>query len=596
MNSLPFFSKFLDLKKLKVFLLLIVAGTLLTCKSSTGTDEDDEPDVDLNGYNETTFFRADGPDILNRQGQPVIIKGFGLGGWLLPEGYMFGLNRGGYTSVTDMRNNMTDLIGASDTEDWFQLFRDNYVQEKDVIQMKEWGADHLRFPFHYDLFYDIENEVFIDEGFDRLDQFLIWCKRHRVDVILDMHAAPGGQNDGDISDSDGTARLWTETETYWPPTVKIWKEIARRYKDETIIIGYDLINEPVTPSGVDVGNPMLAQLYLQLADAIREVDKNHILFIEGNYYATTFDYLTPPLFDIDNMVYAFHKYWNETDQGTIQYLLDIRSTHNIPLWLGESGENSNPWFHETTQLMEDNGIGWNWWTHKKLETITSPLSAPTNDNYEKVKNYWNGSGARPSAAEARQGLFQMAEDLDMDKNTLRPDVVAALFSPSFETQNVPYTELTIPGKIDAVNFDIGDNGVSYNDLEYKRVSSDDEQNNGNNGWSYRNDGVDIQPNNESVTDYNIGWTETGEWLEYTVEVTAGTYDITARISSGIDGSRFRMQLNGTQIGSDVAVPNTGGYETWQQVSVGSATFPEGTHTLKLLVLTGGFNISLITIQ
>ena len=47
------------------------------------------------------------------------------------------------------------------------------------------------------------------------------------------------------------------------------------------------------------------------------------------------------------MVYSFHKYWNQTDQGTIKYLISIRSTYNRPLWLGETGENSNDWFRET---------------------------------------------------------------------------------------------------------------------------------------------------------------------------------------------------------------------------------------------------------
>ena len=75
------------------------------------------------------------------------------------------------------------------------------------------------------------------------------------------------------------------------------------------------------------------------------------------------------------MVYAFHKYWNETDQGTIQYLLNMRNDHNTPLWLGETGENSNPWYYETRQLAEQHEIGWNWWTHKKLETTRAPLSS-----------------------------------------------------------------------------------------------------------------------------------------------------------------------------------------------------------------------------
>ncbi|HBX66782.1 MAG TPA: glycoside hydrolase family 5, partial [Balneolaceae bacterium] len=92
--------------------------------------------------------------------------------------------------------------------------------------------------------------------------------------------------------------------------------------------------------------------------------------------------------------------------------------------------------------------------------ITSPLSAPTNENYEKVLEYWRG-GNRPSVSEAKDGLFKMAEDLQIENTTRRPDVIAALFSPSFGTINEPYKELTIPGNIKAVDYDIGTNNVSY---------------------------------------------------------------------------------------------------------------------------------------
>lgn len=565
---------------------------LISCKPSTGNDDDGGGDTDVPGFTDETFFKTDGQEILNRQGVPVVIKGFGLGGWMLPEGYMFGLNREGYTSASDMFDNAVDLIGSADAEEWIQTFRDNYVTEEDIILMKEWGADHVRIPFHYNLFYDIDSEDFIDEGFDRIDQLLVWCKRNRMDVILDMHAAPGAQSEGDISDSDGTARFWTESDTYWPITIEIWEEIARRYKDETIIIGYDIINEPVTPE--PYGGRDLARFYGQIVPAIRAIDENHILFIEGNYYATTFDFLFPP-FD-DNMVYAFHKYWNETDQGTIQYLLNIREDHDTPLWLGESGENSNTWFYETTRLVENLNIGWNWWTHKKLETITSPLSSPTNDNYEKVREYWNGSGPRPTAAEARDGLFQMAEGLKLENNTLRPDVVAALFSPSFDTESIPYTELNIPGQIEAVHYDIGNNGIAYNDLEYKRVSSDESQNTGNSGWELRNDGVDIEKTDDTFSDYNIGFIETGEWMKYTVNITEGTYDIVARISSGINGSKLRFRLDNRIIFDNVEVQNTGGYQSYQQLSIGTYEFPAGEHTIQVEAITGGFNFSLLTIQ
>ena len=403
-------------------LVILSMGLLSACKNPTAPSVDDQ---DLNGYNDKTFFRVDGSEILNRQGEPVVIKGFGLGGWLLPEGYMFKMP-GGF-GATDVRNEITELIGAAKAEQWFKEFRDNYVTEDDIIAMKEWGVDHIRVPFHYDIFYDLETGAFKESGFERIDNLLVWCKRHRIDVIFDMHAAPGAQSASEISDSDGEARFFTESETYWPITITVWEEIARRYKDETIVMGYDIINEPVTPDGYDGKD--LARFYGKIVPAIRAIDKNHILFIEGNYYATTFDYLYPP-FD-DNMVYAFHKYWNETDQGTIQYLLNIRDQFDTPLWLGETGENSNVWFYETKELVETLNIGWNKWTHKKLETVTSPLSSPSNPNYEKVVNYWKGNGPRPTAQEAEQGLFQMARDLAIDKTTLRPDVLAAWFSTDF---------------------------------------------------------------------------------------------------------------------------------------------------------------------
>ncbi len=572
--------------------LMIIGLTALflstnACKNPTAPSVDDE---DLNGYNDQTFFKAEGKEILNRQGEAVVIKGFGLGGWLLPEGYM--LKMPGGFGATDIRNEISDLLSPAKAEEWYQVYRDNYVTEADIIAMKEWGIDHIRVPFHYDIFYNIETEAFKDSGFKRIDDLLVWCKRHRIDVILDMHAAPGAQSASEISDSDGVARFFTESETYWPITIKVWEEIARRYKDETIIIGYDLLNEPVTPDGYDGID--LARFYGQIVTAIRKIDQNHILFIEGNYYATTFDHLYPP-FD-DNMVYAFHKYWNETDQGTIQYLLNIRDQFNTPLWLGETGENSNVWFNETKELVESLNIGWNKWTHKKLETITSPLSSPSNPNYEKVVNYWKGNGPRPSAAEAEQGLFQMARDLAIDQTTLRPDVLASWFSPDFNVANVPYTEINLPGNIFAVHYDIGNQGVSYSDTEYKQVSSDDNQNVGNRGWSFRNDGVDIEICSDPSVDYNIGWIESGEWLEYTVNVTqAGTYTVRARIASTGSG-KMRIKVNGKPIGSDIEIPNTGGYQSWSQVTFGQDDFDAGEALVRVEFLEGGFNFSMISIN
>jgi len=348
------------------------------------------------------FFSTDGPDIVDPDGNPVVLKGVGLGGWLMPEGYILHIAAPDGGSPRTILAQIEDLIGPQNTDQFYEIYRANYVEEKDVAAIAGWGFDHIRLPFHYNVFYDPDTGTFKEDGFALLDTFLEWCRTHGLYVILDMHATPGAQNALNISDSDGVARLWTEPDPYQDQTVEIWTEIARRYADETQIIGYDLINEPVTPDGVTTED--LFVFYERLAEAVRQVDTNHILFIEGNYFATTFlapEDLVP--FD-DNMVYTFHKYWNGTALNSIQYLLDIRDETNVPLWLGETGENSNTWFYLVTLLMKNHGIGVNWWTHKKIETTTSPLSAPFAPGYEAVLDYWRGSGPRPSAQAARAGV------------------------------------------------------------------------------------------------------------------------------------------------------------------------------------------------
>lgn len=535
------------------------------------------------------FFRTDGPEIVDPSGTPVVLQGVGLGGWLMPEGYMLHIAAPDGGSPRTIRAQIEDLIGEADADRFYEIYRAHYVAEKDIAAIAAWGFDHIRLPFHYNLFFDPDTETFKEHGFALLDAFLEWCRPYGLYVILDMHAAPGAQNPHNISDSDGVARLWTEPDPYQDQTVAIWTEIARRYADETLIIGYDLINEPVTPDGVTTED--LFAFYERLAEAIREVDTNHILFIEGNYFATTFlapEDLAP--FD-DNMVYTFHKYWNGTAVNSIQYLLDIRSHTNKPLWLGETGENSNTWFYLVRRLMETHRIGMNWWTHKKIETTTSPLSAPFTPGYEAVLNYWRGSGPRPTAEAARTALFAMAEGLDLDSCEVRSGVLAALFNPDYATMRVPFKEHVIPGTINAVDYDLGNQGVTYSDSDVMATTG--APGGGNNGTKYRNDGVDIEPSTDPQGfDFNVGWTQILEWLSYTVHVeTTGLYDVEIRVASALGGGAFRLSLDDERLGPDLEVANTGGWQNWVSVWLRDVSLTAGEHILKLLVRREGFNVN-----
>ncbi len=538
-------------------------------------------------YDRAGYFATDGPNIVDSTGSPAVLKGVGLGGWLMPEGYMLHISAPDGGSPRSIRSQIVDLIGESGADEFFEVYRANYVEEKDIAAIRSWGFDHVRLPFHYALFYDPDTQQFREDGFELLDRFLEWCRMHELGVILDMHAAPGAQSEHNISDSDGVARLWTEPDTYWPQTEAIWQEIARRYVDERIIIGYDLLNEPVTPDGVPGSD--LRALYERLATAIREVDPHHILFIEGNFFATHFPDLIPP-FD-DNMVYAFHKYWNGTGLNSIQYLLDIRSQTNVPLWLGETGENSNVWYSAVVRLMDEHAIGWNWWTHKKIEAVTSPLSVPFAPGYADVVNYWRGDGSRPSPLQARLSLLGMAEGLDMDNATTLRGVLAALFDPEFSTRRTPFKDHVIPGQIHAVDYDLGHQGVTYFDTDFMATSGT--PGGGNTGGKYRNDGVDIEESTDPEGfDYNVGWTERLEWLSYTVHVdTAAHYDLDVRVASATGGGAFRLFLDGERIGEDVQVGPTGGWQIWESRRLESVALPQGKHELRLVILSPGANIN-----
>ena len=531
-----------------------------------------------------------GSKIINGAGEEVLLRGYGLGGWLVPEGYQ--LHIPGFGSPTVIREMIVSLIGEENTAEFESAYRENYVTEADIAQIKAWGFNSIRLPFNYRLLSpEHQPGVLLDAGFELIDTVLDWCEAHELYLILDMHCAPGGQSKDPIADADGIeARLWTEPANQ-DRIVALWTALATRYVGEPWIGGYDLINEPVLPSGF-TGSDLRA-LYLRILAAIRPIDPDHLVFIEGNWYATDFSGLTPP-FDTQ-MVYAFHKYWNENAQSSIQYLLNMRQSTHIPLWLGESGENSNVWFANCVALMEQHGIGWNWWTHKKVATITSPYSASITPEYQKVLDYWNNTGPKPSLDIAKKGLMEMAQGLKQSACALRPGVVPALLDPTYRSLSRPLQDHHIPGRIVAVDYDLGTQGVAYWDKDYQNAPGVGNSYSWNTGWQYRNDGVDIETSqDENGPAYSIGWTEAGEWLLYTFDVSeAGLYALSLRTAANGANGRCSIELDGNTTISTVNIPNSGGWYNWQNTTVGNVALSRGTHRLKVYIIQSGFNFSAI---
>jgi len=242
-----------------------------------------------------------------------------------------------------------------------------------------------------------------------------------------MHAAPGGQNAENISDSDGQARLWTEKEKYWPMCIELWCQIAERYKDKECIVGYDLLNEPLLRryKGIDVA--LLREFYVKLTKEIRKIDSEGIIFIEGDDWAQEFKMLEPMDWD-KHLVIAYHSYPPTSNQEGLQRWDDIRQKYNIPLWHGETGEQRPPYTRNktATEFLNSANVGWNWWTHKKLDRMTQPWYCPRTEGFEKVLDYWKGKGPKPTKEQAKEWLFEQAAKLHSDYCEFMPDMVNSL--------------------------------------------------------------------------------------------------------------------------------------------------------------------------
>ena len=378
-------------------------------------------------------YTTKGQDIIDKKtGEKVILRGFGIGCWLLPEGYMWGIRK--LDRPWMFEKAIEDLIGKEDAKEFWRIYHENFLTEQDIKAMKSWGANSLRIALLASLLQPREGQPnhppynYSDYGFSLLDSLVSWCKKYDIGIIWDMHGAPGGQNAENISDSDGEARLWTEKEKYWPMCIELWYKIAERYKNSGCIIGYDLLNEPLLIRYANVpDSTLLRKLYVELTDTIRTVDSDGIIFVEGDDWAQTFSILEPINWD-PHLAMAFHSYPPASNQQALERWDKTRQKYNIPLWHGETGEQRPPYKLniEATTFLESVNVGWSWWTHKKFDLQTQPWSIVRSQGFLKILDYWNGNGEKPSKEDAKKWLFEQVKMTNSKYCQFYPDMVRSL--------------------------------------------------------------------------------------------------------------------------------------------------------------------------
>ena len=557
------------------------------------------------------FLHTNGQKIVDKNNENVLLRGIGLGGYMLQEGYMLKVPFSGQQYV--IKEHIEELIGKEKTEEFYATWLDNHTRKVDIDSLKSWGFNSVRLPMHYNLYTlpaedePVEGEnTWIEKGFEMTDDLLRWCETNEMYLILDMHAAPGGQgHDVNISDRDPSKPSLWESEANQQKLVALWKKLAERYKDEPWIGAYDIINEPnwsfeegKHKHGIeDTGNEPLRKLLVDITTAIREVDPNHIVIIEGNGWGNNYNGVLPP-WD-DNMVISFHKYWNYNTTGSIQQFLDFREKYDTPIWLGETGENSNVWFTDAISLMEENNIGWSWWPLKKLG-FNNPLEVKVNSGYQNILDYWRGEGEKLSEAEAYKAFMQLAENTKLENNIFHRDVVDAMMRQPHSEETIPFKKVLLDedASIKAANYDMGRIGSAYYDNVSANyyISTGGERKSWNNGRIYRNDGVDIfrMPDATDHSDVYVGDLEEGEWMQYTFEVSRkGNYRISVRVESETSDGKLAMEFNGKEI-STFHVPITSG--EWKIVNLKNVSLKPGENQLKLIIKKGGFNLESIKLD
>ena len=565
------------------------------------------------------MLRAQGTGIVDTQGNPVLLRGCNVGGWLLQESYIIKTDT--LNSQGQIKRGLLRTMLEADMEKFYEQYRAGFVTKADIDFIAAQGFNCVRLPFHYDLFLTAaqrgartqalrdprqlaayvqalstwynDNQLFTGgeklDGIRLLDQVLEWCAANKMYVILDLHAAPGGQGtDRNINDNLAPLDLWKRRDAkgrliYQDLTVRLWEQLAARYRNDGRVAMYDFINEPHnlnTAHGLSADNVELHALYARLIAAVRAQHDPHLLLLEGNGYGNEYTQLTPdqfPTADRSNLVYNAHRYWctnnpqatdpNPNQVNLIANLVAFRDRWQVPVWVGETGENSNEWFAAARQGLEAQRIGWCHWTLKRVDGRTSLLNAQP-----------YGSILTP------EGRAALLRNVAFDRCTPNKDVLAALTQPV--TARTPFVTLRIPGTISLVDYDMGRAGDAYQDTYFERT---DFRNTAptNEGGGYRNDGVDIVPSTDgSASGFAVDHLAAGEWLKFTVTVAqAGAYSVQVRATQeGPAPARFRLLLDGVSIAA-LAVTSTGGAALWQTFSATTSALPMGRHTVQLLVET-----------
>ena len=250
-----------------------------------------------------SLLRTQGTQWVTSDGSPIALKGVNLGNWLLPEFWMMGYPDN--TAVNDHCSLQTVLdqrFGLQERERLIRLFRDNWITDRDWDLIPQFGLNMVRLPFIWSLIEDENNPRHLrPDAWHYLDAAIAKAKSRGLYVILDLHGAVGAQGKEHHSGCAGQNHYWTKPE-YQQRTDWLWRQIATRYRDNPVVAGYGLLNEPWGSTDVQ-----LVEVSRKLYKSIREIDPHHIILLADHPNGIA-AYGKPLEHGMHNVVFETHPY------------------------------------------------------------------------------------------------------------------------------------------------------------------------------------------------------------------------------------------------------------------------------------------------
>ncbi|MBN2344298.1 MAG: cellulase family glycosylhydrolase [Deltaproteobacteria bacterium] len=351
-----------------------------------------------------TFLQVVGDSFYNDH-LPVRLRSVGLGNWLNLEHFMLGIPG----TESQIRTMLTARFGEVRAQQFWNAYYRKNVSEKDLMRIASLGFNSVRVPVNHHLFFDAD-EVGKSTAVREIDRILPFCRAAGLWVILDMHTSPGGQNPDWHSDNVSADCGFWKDESAQNQIVELWGDVAKYYREEECIAGFDLLNEPCyLDSAYDA---VLVEFYAKVIASVRRYDKNHIVFLEGNTYARDFSMFQNNI--DENLAYSFHFYpflqvgdvavtannaesiLSEALNRDVSYR-HLRETLRKPLWCGETGHLHAKkdylfLFYTFVRMLETDGVSWSLWPYKDvgpMGLVTLPPDGNWVRTMAELSENWN---------------------------------------------------------------------------------------------------------------------------------------------------------------------------------------------------------------